>query len=163
MLCGGSDCEEYFPELCDCDLRKRSVKNQQSIFKRSTNSSSHIHDKSSTNSSSQDNCLFSVITAVCRKKLNATYSSYVTAPTPASSMAPMPTPCESSQCNFGYSLSELLYTSLRLVLSRGRLQRCSLQRTVKHRSPDHYRYANNNTINTESSKLMHPPSRNSHS
>ena len=108
MLCGGSDCEEYFPELCDCDLRKRSVKNQQSIFKRSTNSSSHIHDKRSTNSSSQDNCLFSVITAVCRKKLNSTYSSSVTAPTPASSMAPMPTPCESSQCNFGYSLSELL-------------------------------------------------------
>ena len=108
IICGGSDCEEYFPELCDCDLRKRSVKNQQSIFKRSTNSSSHIHDKQSTNSSSQGNCLFSVVSAVCRKKLNATYSRSVTAPTPASSMAPMPTPCESSQCNFGYSLSELL-------------------------------------------------------
>ena len=100
FLCLKPDCAENFPEICDCFLRKRSVKNRQSVFKRSTNSSCHMH-----------NCSFSVATAVCRKKLNATYSSSVTAPIPASSMAPMPTPCESSQCNFGYSVSELLLPS----------------------------------------------------
>ena len=99
FFCEDPDCIYEFPDLCDCYRRKRSIMNHKSAFKRSTNSSS------------KDNCSFSVATAVCRKKLNVTYSRFVTAPTPAFSMAPMPTPCESSQCNFGYSVSELLLPS----------------------------------------------------
>ena len=97
--CEDQDCIDEFPDLCDCYRRKRSIMNHKSAFKRSINSNS------------TDNCSFSVATAVCRERLNATYSSSVTAPTPASSMVPMPTPCESSQCNFGYSVSELLLPS----------------------------------------------------